>query len=71
LIQEGLDEGIFACSDPELAVRAVLGVLNWSITWYNPEGPLAPNAIATQFSDLLLRGLMARSEGKLQEPKVA
>lgn len=60
LIQEGLERGLFACCDPALAARYLLGVLNWTITWYRPEGTLSPGEIADQFAGLFLNGLLAR-----------
>jgi TetR/AcrR family transcriptional regulator, cholesterol catabolism regulator len=60
LIQEGLDQGLFCCVDIDLTARALLGVMNWTITWYHSEGILTPEAIATQFTDLFLNGLLRR-----------
>ena len=60
LIQSGLDAGLFCCMDAVLTVRALLGVMNWTITWYRPDGSLTSDEIATQFSNLFLRGLLAR-----------
>lgn len=60
LIQEGADTGTFECADPAMATRALLGVMNWSITWYHPEGPLSPEQIADQFANLFLNGLLVR-----------
>ncbi len=60
LIQEGCSLGMFDCSDPALTSRALLGVMNWTITWYNPEGALPPEKIAEHFANLFLRGLLAR-----------
>lgn len=60
LIQEGLDAGVFCCSDPVIAARGVLGVMNWTITWYKPEGMLSIDEISTDFADLFLRGLLIR-----------
>ncbi len=60
LIQQGLDQGAFCCADPGMAARAVLGVMNWTITWLKPDGPLSTDQVASQFSDLLLNGLLAR-----------
>jgi AcrR family transcriptional regulator len=62
LIQEGMDDGIFCCFDPSLSARAVLGVLNWTITWIRPDGSLSPEQIADEFVDLFLRGLLTRQE---------
>jgi AcrR family transcriptional regulator len=59
LIQEGLEQGVFCCVNPELAARALLGVMNWTITWFRSEGVLTPEEVATQFADLFLNGLLA------------
>ncbi|OGO36516.1 MAG: hypothetical protein A2W35_11645 [Chloroflexi bacterium RBG_16_57_11] len=62
LIQQGLDDGFFCSSEPAMASRALLGVMNWTITWYQPGGALTPEEIADQFSDLFLVGLLDRPE---------
>ena len=62
LILEGRQQGLFDCPDPALAVRALLGVLNWTITWYHPGGTLTPAMLAGQYTDLFLRECSRRSE---------
>jgi AcrR family transcriptional regulator len=62
LIQLGLDGGVFCCTEPAMASRALLGVMNWTITWYLPGGSLTPEEISAQFSDLFLVGLLDRPE---------
>ncbi len=60
LIVQGKDAGIFNCTDPSLAGRAILGVMNWMVTWYRDDGPCSASEIAEQFADLLLQGLLIR-----------
>ena len=60
MIREGIDAGVFHSTDPAIASRALLGVMNWTITWYHPEGPLTPRQIADQYADLFLSGLLQR-----------
>jgi AcrR family transcriptional regulator len=60
LIQEGLDQGMFFSPDPALAARALLGAMNWTITWYRPEGKLMPGEIAEGFANQILHGLQVR-----------
>jgi len=60
IIQEGLEQGLFSCTDSGLASRSLLGVLNWTITWYRPNGTLAAGEIGEQFANLFLQGLMIR-----------
>src|SRR4030088_1051101 len=65
LILAGMRSDEFVPGDPALAVRAILGGLNWSVQWFNPEGPLTAAEIAERFADYLIRGLLARP-GALQ-----
>lgn len=60
LIQEGSEAGVFHCENPALAARALLGVMNWTITWYRDDGPLTADEIAAQYANMLLNGLLIR-----------
>ena len=62
LVRQGMEEGIFTHSDPVMAVLAIMGSLNWAITWYRPDGALSPSQIADQFAELILSGLRTRAE---------
>jgi AcrR family transcriptional regulator len=58
LIIEGKQQGIFTDVDPSLTGRAILGVMNWTVTWYRSDGPRSATEIADLFADLLLHGLL-------------
>ncbi|HSB66782.1 MAG TPA: TetR/AcrR family transcriptional regulator [Anaerolineales bacterium] len=58
LIIEGKQQGIFNDVDPSLTGRAILGVMNWMVTWYRRDGPRSAKEIAEEFADLLLDGLL-------------
>jgi AcrR family transcriptional regulator len=58
VLEEGVATRRFTCDDPALTTRAILGILNWTITWYHPDGPLAIDEIADHYSNLLLNGLI-------------
>ncbi len=60
LIQEGVEGGVFRATDPSMAARALLGVMNWTITWYRPEGPSSIEQISDHFAALFLDGLRGR-----------
>ena len=62
LIQQGLEAGYYYSVDPAMAARAVLGVMNWVITWYSPGGKLTPEQISRQYAELFLSGLMRRGD---------
>ena len=57
VINVGVREGSFTCPDVALTVRALMGILNWTLTWYRPDGPLTIEQIADQYTSLLLNGL--------------
>ena len=57
VITDGVSEGRFTSPDTALAVRALMGILNWTLTWYHPDGSLSIEQIANQYTDLLQNGL--------------
>jgi len=58
VIAEGVRQKRFKCENPPVATRALLGIMNWTLTWYRPDGALTIEQIADQYSDLLLNGLL-------------
>src|SRR2546430_4062322 len=68
LIAAGMRSGEFAPCDAALAGRAILGSLNWSVQWFNPEGPLTSAEIAEKFADYLIRGLLAKPGASYRLP---
>jgi AcrR family transcriptional regulator len=61
LIQEGIDDGIYSCQHPSLSARALLGELNWTVTWFRSDGPMTADEIADQMAHLFLMGLTSRN----------
>lgn len=58
VLEEGVESNRFQCDDPALTTRAILGIMNWTITWYRPDGDMTINQVADHYSDLLLNGLL-------------
>jgi AcrR family transcriptional regulator len=63
-----LTAGVLAELVPDLAEAPTLrmpvamsfyGMINWTHTWYRPDGPLAPAALGDLITELFLRGLPA------------
>lgn len=61
LVLAGQEVGAFTTQDPDMAARALLGVMNWTITWYNPDGALSVEQISYLYADLFLHGLAPRT----------
>jgi AcrR family transcriptional regulator len=57
IVEQGVRSRAFVPCDPKLVTRALLGALNWTAKWYDPEGETPPAGIADAFADYLVRGL--------------
>jgi hypothetical protein len=59
-IQDGIEDGSIGPCDSKIAAFSIAGALNWICVWYEPDGPLSPEEIASQFARTLTQGLVAR-----------
>jgi AcrR family transcriptional regulator len=57
VIGDGTKDGSFRAIDPKMASLALLGALNWTVTWWRPEGRWSPEHLGSGFADLFLEGL--------------
>ena len=57
IIQQGMDQGLFAQGDTKMVAFAVMGAVNWITKWYDPDGPMTSEQIALAFADYLVGGL--------------
>ena len=58
IIQEGIDVGEFRANlDQKIIVKALLGLCNSTLTWFEPTGRLTSQQIAQIFSELMMNGL--------------
>jgi TetR/AcrR family transcriptional regulator len=67
LIAAGIRSAEFLPADPALAARAILGALNSTLLWFNPQGPLTTEQLAENFATYLIRGLQAKSSGHARQ----
>jgi AcrR family transcriptional regulator len=67
-IQEGILDGSITPCDAKIAAFSIAGALNSICQWYEPEGALSAEEIASQFARILTQGLAAqrRNFGELE-----
>ena len=54
IIQQGMDEGLFAPGDPKMIDFAIMGAVNWITKWFDPAGPMTSEQIGQAFADYLV-----------------
>lgn len=61
LITDGIASGELVAMDPAVIARAMLGAMNWTVTWFRPDGPASAAAVGDVISRFLVRGIAART----------
>ena len=62
--RQALDRGVAAGvlrPAPPLLVKGILGMLNYTYLWFEPDGELSPEELADEYVDILLRGIRVTS----------
>lgn len=57
ILQEGMDQGLFAAGDAKLMAFALLGAVNWITRWFDPAGPASSEEIGRAYAAYLVGGL--------------
>ena len=57
IIQEGVDDGLFAAVDTKLVAFAIMGAVNWIPKWFNPGGAASSDDVGQTFANFLVGGL--------------
>ncbi|HEX4566910.1 MAG TPA: TetR/AcrR family transcriptional regulator, partial [Vicinamibacterales bacterium] len=45
IVADGIASGELVDMDPAVVARAMLGAMNWTVTWFRPEGPDTATAV--------------------------
>lgn len=71
LVKEGIDSGRMHGESASMTVWALLGVMNWTITWYRPEGKLSAAEISDLFFNLFLEGLKSNKKTSRKSQRIS
>jgi TetR/AcrR family transcriptional regulator, cholesterol catabolism regulator len=69
LIADGMRSGELVDTNPAIVARAILGAMNWTVTWFRPDGADTAAAVGEVISRFLVRGVAVRSPAA--RPKLA
>jgi TetR/AcrR family transcriptional regulator len=61
LIADGIRSGELVEMPPALVTRAMLGAMNWTVTWFRPEGRDTAGDVGDVIARFLVRGIAART----------
>jgi AcrR family transcriptional regulator len=59
IVEEGQRQRLFRVKDTRIAVRMMLGSINWFLRWYRAGGRLSVDQIAEAYIDFIFYGLLA------------
>ncbi|MFT5193933.1 MAG: hypothetical protein ACI85U_000939 [Candidatus Promineifilaceae bacterium] len=58
ILQEGIDAGEFSAdTDTQIIMRAILGMCNYTWSWYEPDGRIPVRELARMFTQMILGGI--------------
>lgn len=58
VVRDGVASGAFRPLDAKLAALALLGAVNWTVKWFQPDGERTAESIGRAFAEFLLEGLL-------------
>jgi AcrR family transcriptional regulator len=59
LVEAGIRSGVFVDTDPVLATMSILGMGNWTVRWFRPDGPRTGAEVADTFARYALRSILS------------
>jgi len=57
IVRAGIKDGSIRDDDPRLTVFFFMGAVNWLNAWYDPQGRIDGQTLATHFTDQMRRGI--------------
>jgi AcrR family transcriptional regulator len=61
IVREGVDAGTFRSDvSPKLAAYGIIGMLNWTHRWFDPDGLVDASDVARAFATMAIEGLRLR-----------
>jgi AcrR family transcriptional regulator len=61
VIADGVRSGELVDIDPAIVTRAMLGAMNWTVTWFRPDGADTADVVGDVIARFLVRGVASRT----------
>jgi TetR/AcrR family transcriptional regulator, cholesterol catabolism regulator len=62
IVEEGMAQGVFRSDlSPRIVAYGVIGMVNWTHRWFDPNGPVGPSEVGRAFAGLAADGVRAPS----------
>lgn len=61
MLADGIRSGELVDIDPAIVTRAMLGAMNWTVTWFRPDGGATAAAVGEVIARYLVRGIASRT----------
>ena len=62
ILQEGMEQGVFACQVPKLSSLLIMGLLNSTLQWFKPTGKYSSDDVALEICAMVLKSLNVTQE---------
>lgn len=61
MVADGVRSGELVDMDPAVVTRAMLGAMNWTVTWFRPDGAQTAAGVGETIARFLVRGIASRT----------
>ena len=69
ILKDGIEAGDFRSNiSPRLAAFGIIGMLNWTYRWFDPNGPVNVDEVADTFASLAVEGLREPDRPRRRKP---
>jgi AcrR family transcriptional regulator len=68
VIADGVRSGEFVDMDPAIVARAMLGAMNWTVTWFRSDGASSADLVGDVIARFLVRGVASRTAVARRSP---
>jgi TetR/AcrR family transcriptional regulator, cholesterol catabolism regulator len=58
VVRQGIEENLFKNYDEGFSTRTIMSAINWTHTWYRPDGEMTSEEIGEHLAGILLNGLV-------------